>query len=259
MPPAPAPKRENLLLNLVFNIAVPMLILSKLSERLGSMNALLLALAFPLGYGIYDFWQRRSVNFVSGLGFFSTLATGGLGLLRLEPLWFAVKEAAVPALIGVAVFVSQWSKRPLVRQFLLNEQVINLPRVDAALDEHGMRPAFDALLRASSVLLAGSFFLSAFLNFALARYLITAAPDTPEFNAQYGRMLGWSWPVIVVPSMAMMMFALWRLVKGLERMTGLTLDQILHSPEDKNHTAAAPTSPAAPAASSPEPRPPSES
>lgn len=248
MSTAPAPKRENLLLNLVFNIAVPMLILSKLSERLGSMNALLLALAFPLAYGAYDFWQRRSVNFISGLGFFSTLATGGLGLLHLQPFWFAVKEAAVPAIIGVAVFASQWSKRPLVRQFLLNDQVINLPRVNAALDEHGMQPAFEALLRASSVLLAGSFFLSAALNFALARYLITAAPSTPEFNAQYGRMLGWSWPVIVVPSMAMMMFALWRLVKGVERMTGLTLEQILHSPEEKKAANATP----APAAKSDE-------
>lgn len=264
--PARAPKRENLLLNLLFNIAAPMLILSKLSTWLGSMPALLLALAFPLGYGAYDFWQRRSVNFISGLGFFSTLASGGLGLLRLEPLWFAVKEAAVPAIVGVAVFASQWSKRPLVRQFLLNDQVINLPRVNAALDEHGMQPAFEALLRASSVLLAGSFFLSAFLNFALARYLITAAPDTAEFNAQYGRMLGWSWPVIVVPSTTVMMFALWRLVKGVERMTGLTLDQILHSPEEKKTAASAggdsnasTESAVAPATSTTETRPPSES
>lgn len=230
---APAPKRENLLLNLAFNIAVPMLILSQLSDRLGSMPALLLALAFPLGYGVFDFWRRRSVNFVSGLGFFSTLATGGLGLMRLEPFWFAVKEASVPALIGLAVLASQRTKRPLVRQFLLNEQVINLPRVNAALDAHGMRGAFNDLLAASSLLLAGSFFLSALLNFALARYLITALPDTPEFNAQYGRMLGWSWPVIVLPSMAMMILALWRLVKGLERMTGLKLDEILHQPEAK--------------------------
>lgn len=228
-----APKRENLLVNLLFNIAAPMLILSKLSDRLGSMNALMLALSFPLAYGVYDFWQRRSVNFVSGLGFCSTLATGGLGLLRLEPFWFAVKEASLPALIGVAVIASQWTKRPLVRQFLLNEQVINLPRVNAALDEHGMRGAFDALLRASSVLLAGSFFLSAILNFALARYLITAQPDTPEFNAQYGRMLAWSWPVIVVPSMVVMMFALWRLVKGLGQMTGLKLEEILQEPPEK--------------------------
>ncbi len=237
MTSTPAPKRESLLLNLVFNIALPMLILSKLSDRLGSMNALFLALAFPLGYGVYDFATRRSFNFVSVLGFVSTLATGGLGLMKLEPFWFAVKEASVPALIGVAVVVSQFTKRPLVRQFLLNDQVINLPRVDAALDAHGMRPAFDALLRASSVLLAGSFLLSGFLNFALARYLITAMPDTPEFNAQYGKMLAWSWPVIVVPSMAMMMFALWRLVKGLEKMTGLGLDEILHAPPEKQTAA----------------------
>lgn len=230
---APAPKRESLLLNLVCNIALPMLILSKMSDRLGSMNALMLALAFPVGYGVYDFWARRSFNFVSILGFFSTLATGGLGLLRLEPFWFAVKEASVPALIGLAVIISQVTKRPLVRQFMLNEQVINLPRVDAALDEHGKRADFDALLRASSVLLAGSFFLSAVLNFFLARYLITAMPDTPEFNAQYGKMLAWSWPVIVLPSMVMMMVALWRLVKGLERMTGLKLEEIFHTPERK--------------------------
>lgn len=229
----PAPKRESLLLNLAFSIAAPMLILSKLSDRLGAMPALLLALAFPLAYGIYDFWQRRRFNFVPTVGFLSTLATGGLGLMRLEPFWFAVKEAAVPALIGGAVIVSHWTKRPLVHTFLLNDQVINLPRVNAAIEEHGMRAAFDELLKASTVLLAGSFFLSAVLNFALARYLITAMPDTPEFNAQYSAMLGWSWPVIVLPTMVVTIFALWRLITGLQKMTGLGLEDILHAPPEK--------------------------
>ena len=231
--PGPTPPRENLLLNLGCNLAAPLLILSKGTDRLGAMPALLLALAFPLGYGLYDFWRRRTFNFVSALGFARTLATGGLGLMRLEPFWFAVKEAAVPALIGLAVLVSQWARRPLVRQFLLNEQVVNLPRVQDAVDAHGRRTEFDALLRSGSWLLAASFGLSAVLNFALARHLITAPPDTPEFNAQYGRMLVWSWPVIVVPSMAMMMVALWRLVKGLERLTGLRLEEIFHPPPEK--------------------------
>lgn len=229
----PAPKRESLLLNLIVSIAIPVFILSKLSDRLGATNALLLALAFPLGYGIYDAVRRRKFNFVAALGFFSTLATGGLGLMRLEPFWFAVKEAAVPAIIGIMVILSQWTRRPLVRTFLLNDQVINLPRINAALDERGLHHAFDRLLASSSWLLAASFALSSVLNFLLARRLITAMPDTVEFNAQYGQMLWWSWPVIVVPSMAVMIFILWRLIKGLQLITGLRLEEILHAEPEK--------------------------
>ena len=51
------PKQNNLLLELLFNIAAPSLILMKLSgpEYLGTVGALIVALAFPIGYGIYDF------------------------------------------------------------------------------------------------------------------------------------------------------------------------------------------------------------
>jgi hypothetical protein len=223
------PKRENLLINIACNIAIPAIILSRFSDRLGAKNALLLALGFPLAYGIYDAIARRQFNFLSALGFSSTLATGGLGLMRLEPFWFAVKEAMVPALIGIAVLVSQWTKRPLVSQFLLNDQVINMPRINAALDERGARPHFNALLRRSSALLAGSFVVSAILNFLLARAIITAMPDTPEFNAQLGRMTWMSWPVIVLPSMVMIMFALWKLLKGVERLTELKFEEIMHA------------------------------
>jgi hypothetical protein len=231
--PAPAPKRESLLLNLLLSIAIPVLILSKLSDRLGARNALLLALAFPLGYGLYDAWRRRKFNFIAALGFLSTLATGGLGLMRLDPFWFAVKEAAVPAIIGVMVLVSQWTKRPLVRTFLLNEEVMNLPRINAAIDGAGRRPEFERLLSSSSWLLAASFALSSTLNYLLARHLITAMPETVEFNEQYGKMLWWSWPVIVVPTMLVTVFALWRLIKGLQTVTGLKLEEILHVQEEK--------------------------
>jgi hypothetical protein len=230
---SPAPKRENLWLNIGCNVLLPGLILSKLSDHIGAKQALVLALSFPLAYGIYDLIKRKNFNFLSALGFASTLATGGFGLMKLSPLWFAVKEAAVPTIIGLTVIISQWTKKPLVRSLLLNEQIVNMPRVNAALDERHARPAFNQLLRDASVLLTLSFALSAVLNFVLARYLITAMPDTPEFNAQLGKMTWMSWPVIVVPSMAMMMFALWRLLKGTERITGLGFDEIMHQPEPK--------------------------
>jgi len=230
---ATPPRKENLLLNLACNVAAPALILSKLSGRLGPKTALIVALSFPLAYGIYDLIKRRNFNFLAALGFASTLATGGLGLMKLAPFWFAVKEAVVPTLIGLTVVVSQWTRKPLVRTMLFNEQVINVPRVEAALDAKGQRPAFLSLLSNSSWLLAGSFVLSAVLNFGLARFLIKSMPDSPEFNAELGRMTLWSWPVIVVPSMIIMVFALWRLLKDLEQLSGLTLDEILHQPPEK--------------------------
>ena len=236
-PAATPPRKENLLLNLACTMAAPALILTKLSERLGPKTALITALSFPLAYGIFDLVKRRNFNFLAALGFASTLATGGLSLLKLDPFWFAVKEAVVPTLIGMTVLVSQWSKKPLVRTMLFNDQVINVPGVEAALDARGQRPAFLSLLSSSSWLLAGSFAISAVLNYGLARFLIKSMPDSPEFNAELGRMTLWSWPVIVVPSMIIMVIALWRLLKGLERLSGLTLDEILHQPQKKQTAA----------------------
>lgn len=226
------PKRESLLLTLLFNIVVPSLILAKLSEpeRLGPVVALIVALAFPLGYGTWDFARRRQANFISVIGFASVLLTGGLGLMRAGGIWFAIKEASVPAVIGFAVWASMHSKRPLVRQFLFNEQVIDVARVEAALESRGNRQAFERLLVSASRWLVASFLVSASLNFALARWLLQSPPGSPEFNVELGKMNALSWPVIVVPTMAITLFALWRLLSGIKRLSGLGLEQVFHPP-----------------------------
>jgi len=228
-------KKENLLLNLVFNILIPTLILSKLSveSRLGPVGGLLFALVFPLGYGLWDFISTRKANFISILGFVSVLLTGGLGLLHVGGFGFAIKEAGIPAVIGLAVLASLKSKTPLVRTMLYNEQVIDVSRVDRALDEQGNRHAFDRLLVHASYLLALSFVISAVLNFVLAIYLLKSPAGTAEFNGELAKMHALSWPVIVVPSMAMMVFVLWRLLGGIKRITGLELDAIFKAPEPK--------------------------
>ncbi len=229
MPP-PA-KRENLLLNLAFNIAIPSLILAKAStpERLGPVWGLVIALAFPISYGIWDFVQRRQANFVSILGFASVLLTGGLGLMQVGHFWFAVKEAAVPALIGLAIWLSSYTARPLVRQFLFNDQVLDVDKIDAALAARDNRPAFRRLLHSSTYLLVLSFAVSAVLNFVLARWLLHSPTGTPEFNAELGKMNALSWPVIVVPTMIITVFALWRLIGGITKLTDLRFEEMLHA------------------------------
>jgi hypothetical protein len=49
------------------------------------------------------------------LGLVSILLTGGIGLLQLDTRWLAVKEAAIPGLIGLAVLMSTRTRYPLVK------------------------------------------------------------------------------------------------------------------------------------------------
>lgn len=58
---AASPKKPNQLIELLVNIVIPSVILMKFSgpEDLGAVNALLLALAFPLFWGARDLVTRR--------------------------------------------------------------------------------------------------------------------------------------------------------------------------------------------------------
>jgi len=227
----PTPPRENVWVNLFCNAVLPGLLLTQLSkpERLGPVWALVIAVSIPLVYGIYDLIRRRKWNIFSVLGIVSTLLTGGLGLMKTDNLWFAVKEAAIPLILGLAIPISLRTKQPLVREMLYNDQVLDTHRIGAALTERGREAGFDQELRNASWLLAGSFFLSAVLNYFLARWLVTATPGSPEHVAQIGKLNWVSWPVIVLPSMAIMMVALFRLLKGLEHLTGLKGEELFHA------------------------------
>ena len=87
-----SPARHSLLANLAFNIIIPTLILTKLSGdnyqlfgvdiALGTQWALIVALVFPLLYGIRDLVQSGTVNFFSVLGIFGVLVNGGSGCLK---------------------------------------------------------------------------------------------------------------------------------------------------------------------------------
>jgi len=224
-------RQENVLLSLAINIAIPAVVLMKFSgeDTLGPVGGLLVALAFPLAYGAADFARRRQWNLVSVLGFISILLTGGIGLLQLDPKWIAVKEAAVPGIIGLAVIASLKTRFPIVRSLLYNDKIIRIDQVEAALAANGNLGAFERTLVVASWMLAGSFFVSSVLNFVLAKILVKSPAGTVEFNAELGRMTALSYPVIVVPSMLIMVATLYYLFRNIRRLTQLDLEQILRS------------------------------
>lgn len=227
-------KKENLLVSLAANIAVPALILTKGAKLAGRFGAelspaavLVVALAFPLGYFVWDFLRRRRTNWISVVGFAGTLLTGGIGLSRLSPLWIAVKEASIPLLIAVVMIFS----RRLVRTFLFNEKVFDVPAIEASVRERGNEEMLAGTLKRCSRVLTASFLLSAALNFALARILVTTEPeiDSAKFNEEIGEMMALSWPVIVLPCMLFIFAALWILLKGLEKASGLPFERLFRN------------------------------
>jgi hypothetical protein len=229
-PPTTTPaKKTNPLIELAITIVVPALILMKLSgeQRLGTVNALLLALAFPLAWGVWQGVVSRKVSWMSVLGVVSTLLTGGIGLLALDARWLAVKEAAVPGLIGLVILASTWTRSPLIRMLVFNASLFDLDRVNKALDDKNNHPAFEQRLRTGTMLLAGTFFFSAVANYLLARYVVNSPAGTQAFNEELGRLTLLSYPVIALPSMAMMMALMFWLAHGAKKLTGLDLGDML--------------------------------
>lgn len=223
--------KPNPLLEIGITVLLPAFILMKLSspERLGTLGALLLALAFPLAWGAWDGIQRRKLNWLSVLGVVSTLLTGGIGLLSLDAQWLAVKEAAVPGLIGIAVLASTWTKSPLIRVLVFNAQLFDVDKVHKALEERRNVVPFELRLRTGTFLLAGTFFFSSVANYVLARYIVSAPAGTEAFNEQLGRLTLLSYPIIAVPSMLMMMALMFWLARGAKSLTGLDLGDMLQT------------------------------
>lgn len=223
------PAAHSPLLNIFVNIVFPAVILNKFSsaDKLGPVIAMAVALSLPLIYGAWEFVTTRHHNFVSILGFVSILLTGGLGLLQVDGVWFAAKEASIPVVIGIVTLASIKTSKPLVKLMLYNDRVINVAAVEAALDRNNSRDGFSRLMLRTTLVLAFSFLVSAVLNFVLAIWVLKAPAGTPEFNEQLGRMTALSYPVIVIPSLLVMMVAVWMLIRGLKQLTGLELDHIL--------------------------------
>jgi intracellular septation protein A len=230
-------KAENLLVNLLFNIIIPTLILTKLSsdEYLGTTNGILVALAFPIVYGLRDMHRNRKVNLFSVLGVISVGLTGGISLLGLDPKYLAIKEAAIPTIFGLATLVSVKTPYPLVKTFIFNDKILNTETVVQALTRLGNQLHFERLLYNASLLIAGSFFLSAVLNYVLAITIVTSQPGTVEYNEQLGKMTALSFPVIALPATLVMMGAMFYLFRGITRLTGLHLEEIIRHHQKKEH------------------------
>ncbi len=220
------------LIDLLVSLILPSLILMKLSspERLGADGALILALAFPLGWGAFELLRYRKFNVIALLGLVSVLLTGGIGLLQLDPQWLAVKEAAIPGLIGLAVLGSTRTRYPLVHTLLYNRTVLNVDLIQQHLDARGQSQAFARRLLRATYALSGTFFFSSAMNYLLARWLVHSPAGSEAFNTELAQMNLLSYPMIAIPSLLMMLGIFYYLWRTIHDLTGLGLEEIMAHP-----------------------------
>lgn len=232
-------KQENPFYNLLFNIILPVTILNQLSKRLGENGpiiALFLALLFPIVYGLNDYLKRKKRNYISLLGILNISFTGGLALFNLGGIWFAIKEAFFPLIIGIAVFISNRLGKPFLKTIFWNDKIFRLKTIEQVLVDRQQLDKHNELFIRSTYLFALSFFISAVLNFYLASNIflpIDSALSDPAqkemLNAQIAQMTWQGYLVIALPMMLFMGLILWYVIHGLKQITGFKTEELLVS------------------------------
>jgi hypothetical protein len=110
---------------------------------------------------------------------------------------------------------------------LYTPALMDVERIQTQLTERGNGAAFDARLKTATWMLAGSFFFSSVMNYFLATWIVTSPAGSPAFNEELGRLTLLSYPMIALPSMLIMMAALYYLARAIKALAGLTLMEAL--------------------------------
>ena len=224
-----ASQKRRPLIDLLISIVTPSVILMKFSgdDALGAPGALILAIAFPVCWGALDLFRNNRFNYVALLGLVSVALTGGIALLQLDQQWLALKEAAIPGLIGLVVLGSAWTPYPLIRTILYNPSVLDVSKIQQKLEETGNSALFETRLLKATHLLSGTFFFSSLVNYILATWIVTSPTGSAAFNEELGRLTLLSYPMIAIPSTLMMMAILYYIWRTVHDMTGLSLEDLM--------------------------------
>ena len=236
-------QQDNPLANIMWNVLIPIVALSFLGKdgdkfwNVGPVIGMLIAVSLPVGYGIHHLIKTKKPNFFSILGVVSILLTGGIAIMAYQdngtvneqaPFWFALKEGAIPFVFGVTILISHWTKTPLVRIFLYNPDIFNIPSIEKRIKANNACEKYKKLIFSGTLLLAGSFFLSMIMNYFLAMYFLTGNTGSQEdFNDGVAKLTGWGFAVIGLPMMVILMITMWRFVSTLKKLTGMDNEEIL--------------------------------
>lgn len=250
--PDDKPKQEHPLANILINVIIPSVVLGILSKdpalqkvprpwHIGPLWGMLVAVAIPLCYGIWYFIRSRKFNPFSALGLVGVALSGLIALYlwnadgTVKPnagLYVGTSEALIPLILGLAILWSRKSGTPLIRVFLYNDTIFDVPKIEKAVAERSEILSYDSLLTTANRLFACSFFLSAVMNIAMALWFFRAFDEKAVgarevYTGIVGTMRWAGFIAIGLPLMGILFLVLTRLLKGLRELTGLKDEELM--------------------------------
>lgn len=230
-------KPENPFFNFLFNLIIPVVLLNKGSLLFGKNSGvlvLLIALAFPVLYGLFDLLKNKRKNIISIFGILNVLFTGGLALYKAQGIWFAVKEAIFPLLIGIFVFISAFTKKNFFEYLTHCSPVFHWNLIEEKIQTFSSVNYLKKLFKKATIMFSLSFFISAVLNFVLAMYIFSEvdaiAPSAEKEIILNQKIADMTWLGFIVIGLPMTAFAIgifWWFLKKLSKATHLSIEQIM--------------------------------
>ena len=231
------------LVNVLLSVLAPVLVLDHCSTdgpafyELGTVWAMVIALALPIACGVYTFIDSRKVDPITLFGLLGTILTGVVtvyantgngGAIRPDtPWWYAAKEALIALLLCGAVLVTAKRRDSMLRLFVYSDAIFDIPRIEKAVEERREQARYAATLRRASLMMAATLLLSAAANFMLALHFLLPVLDKEParqalaYNYAVSNMTWWGYLVIGVPLLLTLFGVIKFLIRRLESITAL--------------------------------------
>ena len=231
------------LVNVLLSVLAPVLVLDHCSTdgpafyELGTVWAMVIALALPIACGVYTFIDSRKVDPITLFGLLGTILTGVVtvyantgngGAIRPDtPWWYAAKEALIALLLCGAVLVTARRRDSMLRLFVYSDAIFDIPRIEKAVEERREHARYAAALWRASLMLAATLLASAVANFLLALHFLLPVLDKEParqalaYNYAVSNMTWWGYLVIGVPLLLTLFGVIKFLIRRLESITAL--------------------------------------
>lgn len=214
-------------MQLLINFVLPTIVLLGLSDpsRLGPAKAMLLALAFPVVFEIYNLSRRRKSSVLSMVAIVGILVTGVVTLLGLSENWLAVRRSVPYVAIAIALLVSMLLKRSLLDWGL--SRLLDMDLVRTKAEQKGTWQLLQKRIAAIGYVVVALLTAVGVSAYVLTLVVITAPTDTAAFNSEYVRLRVLSLPATTLPLLVGILAILMYLFTSIEKLTGLKAEDLV--------------------------------